>query len=317
MPLAVSAVEARVQPLLREVRGSGIVRGEREATLVSETEGVLETVSLSLGAFVEQGAVIATLDDTVERLNFEQAREELQRAMIELNAVQRRAESGSASEAELSRVRSSVSGARARVEQTRETLQNRTLRAPISGYVASRADGLTPGNYLRRGVEVARFADLSALELEIFLGEREVRFLEVGSPAVVTIPSCERRTMPAAVTAIAAGSDPGTGSFPVVLSWPNECGDIRSGVSATVSIEPTNQRDRLVIPSSAIVNEGGAHVFLARDGVAVWQNVEVEERLGDRAAIAAGLEAGDIVLVSGVTVIADGDPINVTLRDDR
>ncbi|MFP4330841.1 MAG: efflux RND transporter periplasmic adaptor subunit [Spirochaetaceae bacterium] len=314
-PLAVEAVEARVQPLVREIRGSGIVRGAREAVLVSETEGVLESVSLRLGDFVEEDTPIATLDDTVERLNYEQAQQELERASIELNAIERRAETGNASDAELSRVRSTVSGARSRAEQNRLSLENRTLRAPISGYVASRMDGLTPGNYLSRGVEVARFVDLSALELEIFLGEREVRFLEVGSPAIVTVPSCEPRERNAEVTAIAAGSDPGTGSFSVLLSWENECEQIRSGVSATVSVEPTNQREQLVIPGSAIVEEDGTHVFVAREDVAVRQEVEVEERLGDRAAIAAGLEEGDVVLVSGVTVIADGDPISVTLRE--
>ncbi len=316
-PLAVEAVEVTSQRLVQEVRGSGVVRGSREATLVSETEGVLEFVDFRLGEFVEEGQALAGLDDTVERLNYEQARQELQRATIELNAVERQAEAGTTSEAELSRVRSAASGARARVEQTRELLENRTLTAPISGYVASRADSLTPGNYLRRGLEVARIVDLARLEVEISVGEREVRFLEVGSPATVTIPSCERGTMPAAVEAIAAGSDLNTGSFPVVVAWENDCGDIRSGVSAGVSIEPTNQRSRLVIPASAVLEDGGDHVFLAEEGSAVRREVTVEERLGNRAAISEGLSPGETVLVSGLTVLADGEPVDVTVREER
>ena len=313
-PLAVETVEVVSQPLLREVRGSGVVRGSREATLVSETEGVLEFVDFRLGEFVEEGTPLAGLDDTIQQLNYEQAQQELQRANIELNAVERRAEAGSASEAELSRIRSAASGARSRVEQTRELLENRTLRAPISGYVASRAESLTEGNYLRRGVEVARIVDLSRLEVEISVGEREVRFLEVGSPVTVNIPSCELGRMPASVEAIAAGSDRGTGSFPVVISWENECGDIRSGVSASVVIEPTNQPDRLVIPASAVLDDGGDHVFVAENGRATRREVTLEERLGNRAAIAEGLSPGEMVILSGLTVLADGDPVNVSVR---
>lgn len=314
-PLAVEAVEVSEQRLLQEVRGSGVVRGSREATLVSETEGSLEFVDFRLGDYVAEGKALAGLDDTVERLNHEQAQQELQRATIELNAVERQAEAGTTSEAELTRVRSVASGARARVEQTRELLENRTLSAPISGYVASRAESLTPGNYLRRGVEVARIVDLARLEVEISVGEREVRFLEVGSPATVTIPSCERRTMSAAVEAIAAGSDLNTGSFPVVVGWDNDCGDIRSGVSAGVALEPTNQRRRLVIPASAVLADGGDHVFVAKEGRAVRREVTVEDRLGNRAAISEGLSLGEIVLVSGLTVLADGDPVDVTIRE--
>jgi membrane fusion protein (multidrug efflux system) len=258
---------------------------------------------------------LAGLDDTIQELNYEQARQELQRATIELNAVERRAEAGTTSEAELSRVRSAASGARSRVEQTRELLENRTLRSPISGYVATRAESLTEGNYLRRGVEVARIVDLARLEVEISVGEREVRFLEVGSPATVFIPSCEAERMDAAVEAIAAGSEPATGSFPVVVAWENECDDIRSGVSARVVIEPTNQRERLVIPASAVIGEEGEYVFLAENGRALRREVTVEERLGNRAAIAEGLAPGEVVIVSGLTVLADGDPVTVSIRD--
>lgn len=314
-PLAVEGVEVASQRLLREIRGSGVVRGSREATLVSETEGVLEFVDLRLGEFVEEGTPLAGMDDTVQQLNYEQARQELERATIELNAIERRAEAGSASEAELSRVRSGASGARSRVEQTRELLENRTLRSPISGYVASKAESLTEGNYLRRGVDVARVVDLARLEVEISVGEREVRFLEVGSPATVYIPSCEAGSMGASVEAIAAGSDPATGSFPVVVAWENQCGDIRSGVSASVVIEPTNQRERLVIPASAVLSDGGDHVFLAENGRAVRREVTVEERLGNRAAIAEGLSPKEVVIVSGLTVLADGDPVTVSIRD--
>jgi membrane fusion protein (multidrug efflux system) len=121
--------------------------------------------------------------------------------------------------------------------------------------------------------------------------------------------------MDAAVEAIAAGSEPATGSFPVVVAWENECDDIRSGVSARVVIEPTNQRERLVIPASAVIGEEGEYVFLAENGRALRREVTVEERLGNRAAIAEGLAPGEVVIVSGLTVLADGDPVTVSIRD--
>jgi membrane fusion protein (multidrug efflux system) len=311
---AIAAAEGR---LLEEVSGSGLVRGTSEVTVISETEGTIAFVDFRLGEFVEQGRPLTGVDDTVARLNFEQAVEEAERARLDLQAVERRFANGNASEAELSRARSAERGARARRAQARETLDNQTLEAPIAGFVAERGDGIVVGNFLQRGSRVARIVDLSRVEVEISVGEREVRFIEEGSPATVITPSCSLRERPAEVGAIAAGSDLQTGSFPVVVSWDRQCEDVRSGVSASVRIEPTEQALELIVPASAVEQEEDqAYLFVAEDGVARRREIRLGERLGNRAVVLEGVEPGELVLVSGLTVVSDGSAIDVTVREE-
>ena len=316
-PLAVAAVEARQAPLITNVSASGVIRGIREARVVSETQGIIRGTDFELGQTVAAGERLVSLDSDIERLQMEQARRQLETARVELRATEQLAERGNTSQVELARVRAAASGAEAAYEQAKKRFEDKSITAPISGRIASKSSTVTAGNYLTPGVEVARIVDLERLEMEVSVGEREVRYLEVGAPVGVTVPACPDAEAPdAEVASIAAGTDPGTGSFAAVIRWDNTCPDrVRSGMSANATIEPQGAERVLLVPSQAIVrNADGAYVFVAADGVARRARVEVGRRMGARTEVTTGLSEGDIVVTTATSRLRDGDEIDATVR---
>lgn len=317
-PLAVAAVEVRRAPLFANVTASGLIRGIREARVVSETQGIIRGTDFELGQTVAAGERLVSLDSDIERLQMEQARRQLETAQVELRATEQLAERGNASPVELARVRAAASGAEAAYEQAKKRFEDKSITAPISGRIAAKSSSLTPGNYLTAGVEVARIVDLARLEMEISVGEREVGYLEIGAPVNVAVPACpDAEAAGAEVASIAAGTDPGTGSFAAVIRWDNTCPDrVRSGMSANATIEPQGVERVLQVPSQAVVrNADGAFVFVAADGVARRARVEVGRRMGARTEITAGLSEGDIVVTTATSRLRDGDEISATVRE--
>lgn len=317
-PLAVAAVEVRRAPLFANVTASGLIRGIREARVVSETQGIIRGTDFELGQTVAAGERLVSLDSDIERLQMEQARRQLETAQVELRATEQLAERGNASPVELARVRAAASGAEAAYEQAKKRFEDKSITAPISGRIAAKSSSLTPGNYLTAGVEVARIVDLARLEMEISVGEREVGYLEIGAPVNVAVPACpDAEAAGAEVASIAAGTDPGTGSFAAVIRWDNTCPDrVRSGMSANAMIEPQGVERVLQVPSQAVVrNADGAFVFVAADGVARRARVEVGRRMGARTEITAGLSEGDIVVTTATSRLRDGDEISATVRE--
>jgi membrane fusion protein, multidrug efflux system len=79
-----------------------------------------------------------------------------------------------------------------------------------------------------------------------------------------------------------------------------------------VKLLADTQRAQLVVPASA-VQQGpqGAFVYMVRDAKAVVQPVTVGLVDAERAAIAKGLSAGDIVVTDGVDRLRDGSPVEV------
>jgi RND family efflux transporter MFP subunit len=314
-PIAVEAVEISEGYLTTEISTSGVVSAAREARVVSQTQGVIERVSFELGNRVEAGEPLVAFDDAVERSNVEQARAQYESAQLELRTTEQLRESGDASEAQLAQARAQAAGARAALAQARERLENRTVTAPISGLVALRGDGVKPGNYLTAGRTVAEIVDLSTLEIELSLGEREVQLVREGLPATVAVDACESLQQ-AEVAAVAAGSDERTGSYTALVRWDNQCGEaIKAGMNATVTVRTARQGEEVLIAPTTSIQSGeeSQFVWVAREGAVTRREVTVGAQLGARTEITGGLEIGDVVIISALGEMGEGQAVEVSV----
>lgn len=315
-PAAVEAVRAERGYLVESLEAAGLVSGIREAVVVSETTGIIEEVQFVLGQKVAAGDLLVQVDDTIEKLNMEQAEHQYETAMIDLNAKEQSFESGNVSRAALIQARSTAGGAKVQYERAKKAFEDCSIRTSIGGFIASKESTVSVGNYLTPGARIARVVDLFELEVEITLGEGEIGLVEEGAPAVVRVGSaCEEGPFDATVVAVAAGSDPATGSFAVVVRWPNECGEkIKSGMSAEVTIEARNVEKQLIVPSSAIITEDNkTFVKIAQDGIVKQTQIEVGRRRGNKAVVTEGLTEGDLIILSRLTVLGENDPVEPTI----
>lgn len=316
-PIAVEAVTVGREALVGDIVASGLIRGAREVTVISETQGTVEAVGFELGDAVDEGQVLVSMDDAIQALTVAEAREALASAELDLTTTERLVSSGNASQVQLARARSAVAGARARLAQAEKAQADRTIEAPISGLVASKESSVQAGNFLNAGVPVARIVDTSELEIELSLGEREVQYVADDAPAFVSFPAAGESELRATVRAVAAGSDPATGSFPVVVRFVNTVGSrARSGLSATVRIPPVGSPRAVVVPANAVQSEGAErYVFVATpDSFALRRTVQIGERFGDRVVVTDGLDVGERVIVSGIGSLADRQRVAVTPR---
>lgn len=312
-PLAVEALRVTRGQFVTAISASGTIAGVREALIVSETQGIVERVDFELGEEVEAGQVLLEVDDEIAALNMQQAEEQLENARIDYQTTENLVEKGGAARVDLLRTRSALRGAEARFKQARKVFLDCAIKTPIPGYIAAKEAAASLGNYLSPGMTIARVADLSRIRLEVSVGEGVVGLIEEGASARVKVPaSCEERVFDAEVTAVAAGSSPDTGSYLVVLEWDNDCGPaLKSGMSAEAEITPAGRDSVLIIPTSALLNrEGRQVVYLDRNGTAVQTEVETGRRLAGSAEVLGGLEEGDLVLVSGITRLSEGEPVN-------
>lgn len=311
-PLAVEALTVTRGDLVRNIEAAGIVSGINEAYVVSQTQGIIQSVSFELGDRVAEGQVLVEVDDTIPRLNMEQAREQFEIAKLDLEATEKLFNDGSASKAELARARSAVNGAQALYRSALKTFQDCTIRAPIGGYIAEKESGITLGNYLSPGLRIARLVDISSLKAEVAVGEGQVSLVAENAPATVLIPAAgDQKLFQATVIAVAAGSDPATGSYSVIVSWKNPVGDtVKSGMSATVTIQTQAQEPVVLIPSAAIVEQGRqSYVFTAEANRTAQKPVQVGRRIGNMAEILDGLQEGETLIISGLTALRRGDPV--------
>ena len=160
-----------------------------------------------------------------------------------------------------------------------------TIRAPFSGEIASVS--ASPGETVAAGKPLARLVRTDRLWLEVSLAPQVARQLVTDSVSgvVLTFPEGPpvRFEEGLSLVSVAPEMDPATGTVTVLLEAPPTAGLIL-GTSAQAQILLAETLPGIVVPTSALVDDGGvAVVYLQLSGESfVRQEVHVLERQGDR-----------------------------------
>lgn len=310
-----SAVQVKQAPLRDRVLGSGTIQGREEVNVKSRASGVIQTIDFNLGALLEKDQILLTLDDTIASLTVSQLENQYNNSLKELKANQQLYDRGAISLVQMTQTQSTVDGLAAQLEQVRNNLKNTLIRTPISGRVAEKTN-LVVGDLIQAGQQIVRVVDLEHLRLTLPVGQNQLFLIKEGAPATITIRTpTEIIEAAGVVSAISAGSDSRTGSWSVLIDFPNpKPSVIKAGISAQVIIFNEDAPIYSLVPNSAMVyRDGIASVYVVEGSNARKVRVKVVDQYGDQSAVES-METdlsliGKKVLVSALSRILDGTSV--------
>src|SRR6056297_779152 len=220
---------------------SGYVVARRQATVAAEVTGKLVEVLVEEGLAVEQGQVLARIDDATEQAQLELARARLSAARSALAEIEAQLANARrtlvrqrelrqrnlASQSELDRAETEVDAFAARLASQREQItvatrevelqqqriEELTIRAPFSGIVIARAaqagEMVSPisagGGFTRTGI--CTIVDMDSLEIEVDVNEAYIDRVEAGQPVIATLDAYPNLEIPARVKAVVPAAD--------------------------------------------------------------------------------------------------------------
>lgn len=224
-----------------------------------------------------------------------------------------RAESGlREAEAQRGVAEAEIGSARAELARAEEALTDTRVRAPFAGIIARKA--VTLGEQVTPGTVLVSLADITAVKVLIRVPTDEVAALTPGIEAAVT-PAGFPEPVRGRVGHIGPRADAETRTFPVEILVENR-GPRRllPGMFARVSVPVRRYPAAILIPRASLLpGEGEPAVFLADpgQGTARRRPVEVLRPFGSRLLIGRGLDAGDLLVVSGQRLLREGAAIRV------
>jgi RND family efflux transporter MFP subunit len=311
----VTAATVTASSLPRTVTASGSVSAWEEVPVGAETGGLTATgVFVDEGVYVRQGQPLVQLNDALLQPAAGAAAEaKVARDEAALGRARELRERGFLSQASLDTAlaneRASKAGldsARASLSETRTRVNQATIRAPVSGLVASRS--VTRGQIVQAGTELFRLVRDGRLELDAQIPETELRLVRAGMSAVVSSEQAGQTT--GTVRIVTPEVDPQSRLGVARISLTG--GALRPGMFARAEID-VGAQPALTVPSQAIVyREGKPGVYVIDQGDRVrFQSVETGGRDGGALAITAGLTAGQRVVVQGAGFLGDGDLVRI------
>ncbi|HEY0782928.1 MAG TPA: efflux RND transporter periplasmic adaptor subunit [Thermoanaerobaculia bacterium] len=296
--------------------------------------------AVQLGDRVRKGEELARLDAADVRARVEQAEAGVQEARAAAGKAAQDAERAvrlfadhsltkpdlEAAQAGLAAARARLDGARAQVEAVRVSLHDTVLTAPMDAVVLSRV--VEPGSLVAPGTPAFQIADLRQVKAVFGAPEAVATALRVGATLPVALDPPGSPPVAGRVSAVAPAADPASRVFTVELALDNPDLRLRPGVVVAVQVptpanppspaRPAQPSGAASVPLSAVVQPAaGASspyaVFLydgpAERGTARLRAVRLGDVVGSRVTVVDGLQVGDRVIVSGASLLTDGEPV--------
>jgi RND family efflux transporter MFP subunit len=231
-------------------------------------------------------------------------------------------------EEKIAQARSRVQLQEAVVEKLRDQLQKHTVITRFTGYVT--AERTEVGEWVSRGDPVAEIVALDTVEIEAFVLDNHVGYIELNEDVVVSLAALPGQVFTGRVTAVVPQADERTRTFPVRVEVPNVIGGggpmLKAGMMAQVTLQTGATQQATLVPKDSLVLGGPAPMVYVvvvdpqnpKQQIASPVPVEIGVASGERIQVspspaAKGLmvNPGDKVVVLGNERLRPGQPVEV------
>ncbi|MFQ5766399.1 MAG: efflux RND transporter periplasmic adaptor subunit [Acidobacteriota bacterium] len=349
---SVTTVQAREQRAggpATVLNASGYVTARRKATVSSKITGKVVELLIEEGMEVQEGQILARLDDSNVRASlrlaeaqFRAARAALAETEVLLKDARRTEERVSnlaargistqadldaanaraaSLKARLRRQQDDMEVARKQVEVWQQAQEDTVIRAPFSGIIVAKnaqpGEMISPtsagGGFTRTGI--GTLVDMDSLEIEVDVNESYINRVAPGQKVISILDAYPQWRIPSHVIAIIPTADRQRATVQVRVGFKGLDPRILPDMGVKVAFQSDRSdedigRGGVLVPASAVRHEQGRAVVL------VVKNRRVERRaisvgvVRDRdILITAGLTAGESVVTKGPHDLADGQEV--------
>lgn len=268
----------------------GSIEAGEAITVVSEIDATVESLPFREGQPIEQGALIAQLDDETASAELKRAEALCDQSQVTFDRVKSLFDQKAAAPQDLDDAEAARKVAEADVQLARERLRKTRISAPFAGLVGAKR--VSPGAYLRGGDAITELASLREIKVVFSAPERYLGTLQRGRQVTVSTTAYPNYELHGRIDVVSPVLDPATRAARIIARVANPGGKFRPGMSASVSVLLSERAKALAVPSEAVFSEGGqSFVYIVKADSTV-----------ERAALTLGTRQADVVeVVKGIT----------------
>jgi RND family efflux transporter MFP subunit len=291
---------------------TAILEAREEAFVSARASGIIESIFVEEGDYVEKGQALAQLDKRRYELNLSKAKADLAGIESELERVNKVYSQKLISDDTYDKLNAQYESVKASVSIAELDLKETTIVAPISGFIASRnakVGNLTESFQRERMFHIVQQKDLQGV---VYLPENELTNVSQGQVAKLTVSALKDQQITAHVERISPVIDSATGTFKVTLRVPNGDNTLKAGMFTDVSLEYATHANTTLVPRRALVTIDNSHsVFVVDNGVVKKVNVTTGFENNDVVEVTDGLLGNEQVVTAGHQNLKDSAPVEV------
>ncbi|AVF74130.1 MULTISPECIES: efflux RND transporter periplasmic adaptor subunit [Vibrio] len=286
--------------------------GDR-AVLTFRVPGLLQTIEVNEGQVVSKGDVLASLNPDEYSLLEQQARANFLLADVQYKRYQKLRKDQVVSEQDFDEAKANHNSAKAQWNQAKANLRYTKLVAPYDGTISYIPAENHEYVAAKEGVMNIQSNQLLKVIFQIpdYLLNRYTQGSDVSARMI--FDAFPERAFDLTFQEIDTEADPKTGSYKVtmVMERPAEIG-LLPGMSGNAYLL-SKSAGATKIPNSALLEENGKTYVWRVDEQGIVSKAAIE--MNDKNQVLAGLNDGDQIIISGVSVIEPGIKVRAWIKE--
>lgn len=309
-PVAVEAVITKTQSLITTIEVPGTLMANESTEIHPEVSGRLVQLNVKEGTFVNQGFLLAKLNDgdlqaqkkkLEVQLEIAEQTEKRQAELVKIQGI-------SQQEYDLSLLQ--VHNLNADLDIITEEIRKTEIHAPFSGKLGFK--NISPGAYITPSTIIATISQVSQLKLQFTVPEKYSSQLKHGQNIDFTVDG-SLKINHASVSATEVYIEEDTRSLAARAIVKSQDPFLVPGAFAKVKIELNKNDMAIMIPTESVVPQGRKkQIFQYKNGKAFSTEITTGVRDSSRIQVLTGLNLGDTVITTGILFLKTGTDVKIS-----
>jgi membrane fusion protein (multidrug efflux system) len=306
----VDVIIAQPSSVSTSVEANGTVIANEFVELHPEVSGRLTFLNVPEGKFVQQGTLIAKINDAdlqaqVNKsrvlLDIAQKTEERLRKLLAVNGV---------NQADYDLALNNVNGFKADIQYTQSLIDKTVVKAPFSGLVGLKQ--ISPGAFVTSSTVIATIQQLNKIKIDFTIPEEYSGLIAKGKSVEIESDASSLKKSGKKATIIATEPQVNQDTRNLKVRAILDDNQINPGAFVKVYVSSTLDTKAIMVPTSCIIpDDKNKQLILVKNGKASFVNVETGLRQASNIEIKKGINPGDSVVVTGVLFARPKAPLKV------
>ena len=308
----VDVMIAEKRGLSSDLELNGSILSNEFVELMPETNGRLVYLNVPEGKIIQEGTIIARINDADLQAQLKKTKVQLEIAELTEQRLAKLLAVNGVNQADYDLALNQVNSLKADLEITQALIDKTVIKAPFTGRVGLRQ--VSNGAYITTSTVIATMQETSQLKVDFNVPEEYIEYLRIGSTVDVVVDKRgigENPRIPARIIAIEPQVDVSSRNI-MVRAMMSKNDAASPGSFAKVYLRLGEMRHSIQIPTNSIIPEAKSKkVIVVKNGKAEKIDVETGIRQSSMVEITSGIEVGDTIVVSGVLFARPGRPVEI------
>jgi RND family efflux transporter MFP subunit len=279
--------------------------------VVAEVKGKIVSRKIREGDVVEASDVLAVIDESDYRNLYDSALASYESALTMEKRMAALTEKQFVTQSQLDDAVARVKTTKAALDNAKLNLSRCVIRSPMKGVV----DKVFVENsqFMGAGDPVVSILQLDRVKVVVGIPESDVDAVRKLKTFDMTVDALGKKSFKGTQYYLSKTTGDLARLYDLQIAVDNPGHQILPGMFARVTIVKNRVENGLAVPMYSLLSrEGRTGVYIEKDSIARFREVETGIQEGWRIQIPSGLEPGERVVVMGHRIIEDGERINVS-----